>query len=185
MGVVDCNTTFNAVAAASTATTLTVLDPDIDSNTLETLFVRAIDENGNVSASVSAQAQQTGVSFAADVDPLFSVLDNSQGGCKSTATCHSNVNAELMASAGNWTYDNTVTTTLTAKCPTVEVWDYVVPGDPESSLLWVHTQPNLPAPNGTPHPDGCTFGQMPYLGIYVPAYQQTLYDWIQQGAFNN
>jgi len=185
VGVVDCATTFNAVAAASTATTLTVLDPEIESNTAEILFVRAIDENGNVSASQAAQSTTTGVSFDADVRPLFEDLDNTQGGCKSTATCHSNVNAELMASGGNWTYDNTVNTTFTAKCPTVEVWDYVVPGDPESSLLWVHTQPNLAPPDGTLHPDGCTFGQMPYNGSYVPAYQQTLYDWINQGAFNN
>ena len=69
---------------------------------------------------------------------------------------------------------------LLAKCPTTSTWEYVVAGDPENSLLWVHTQdPSYP------HPDGCVAGQMPSAGVFDPAIQNTLYDWILQGAFNN
>lgn len=173
------NSDFVAAEPPSTATSTTLVDhPDIPSNSQVNLFVRAIDEAGNISAPVAAFSAKSGVSFATDVDPIFSTLDNTQGGCNNS--CHGGVNAELMSASGNWTYANTVTTALLAKCPTTSTWEYVVAGDPENSLLWVHTQdPSYP------HPDGCVAGQMPSAGVFDPAIQNTLYDWILQGAFNN
>lgn len=178
---VDCNTNANfvPVGVASVATAAIVQDPDILSNSIVNLFVRATDEYGNVGAPVAALSVRSGVSFGVDVNPIFSSLPNTAGGCFNS--CHGGVNAELASDAGNWTYDNTVNSTFNAKCPDAEVWAYVVVGDPESSLLWLHTQD----PALVPHPSGCISGQMPSAGTLDPAIQMTLYDWILQGAFNN
>ena len=99
-GVVDCDTTFTPVAAASSQTSLTVEDPDITSNTIETFFVRAIDSSGNTSAPVQAIPTKAGVSYADDVDPIFSALPNTSGGCNNN--CHV---TQAPTSNGNWTYD--------------------------------------------------------------------------------
>jgi hypothetical protein len=184
------------VTSQAGATSVTVAN--LNSNTTYYFVVRAMDAAQNQSGNDHEVSGETLVSFADDVQPIFTTS------C-AKSNCHGNggvIQKGLDLSAGD-AYDNTVNVPTRGDTSVSPYWscmhiNRVQPGNPDQSFLW-HKITHTDALSGST--GNCTDPTTTYdLGEAeprdlcnsapgCPALPQTTLDtvtlWIQQGALNN
>ncbi|HEX4445209.1 MAG TPA: hypothetical protein VH044_00675, partial [Polyangiaceae bacterium] len=143
----------------------------LTSNTAYTLWIRSIDQAGNISAWATSVAGTTAASYANDIYPILNTVSGACNGCHGGGTY----------TPGPWSY-SFWTAAGTKAAPAGGVCTagtlFISPGNPAASLIYQRMSSASTA--------GCSpQDQMPQGGPYVTANINTMYAWIHQGAINN